>query len=47
MNKDDVLTINAILSVIAKDETLIEQFAQAIGQDPKEFGDWIEIVQVK
>ncbi len=47
MNKNDILTINAILSVIAKDETLVEQFAQAIGQDVKEFGDWIEVVQVK
>jgi hypothetical protein len=47
MTKNDILTINAILSVIAKDETLIEQFAQAIGQDPIEFGDWIEVVQVK
>jgi hypothetical protein len=46
MDKSDILKINAILGVIARDEELIKHFALALGEDETEFGDWIEVVQI-
>ena len=42
MTKNDISKIDVILQVIARDEELCEQFAQAIGETEEDFGDWLD-----
>ncbi len=42
----DAGAIDRILKAIAQDDSLIEQFAKAVGVEESEFGDWIDSVKV-
>lgn len=46
MTIEDKPRINAILNIIAKDDTLVEQFANALDEDLDDFSIWIDQIRL-
>ncbi len=46
MTKNDKAKVDAILRVIAQDDDLVEQFANAIGETVEDFDQWLDTVKL-